>query len=177
MRLTASFSFRTSRSSSVIDPESASWSVAIVRINVDFPAPFGPTSPYMPVEIWSETRLSAVTPFGYVFERMEIVSCMGELDVTLRLLPFSQPRASFRPQRLDGVNANCPPGRNRARAYANRHQYPDHQRKHERMFDVGPEEEGGKDPRHGGRTRGAEHDTDRELTQCAAGDRPPDPPG
>src|SRR5438067_2855774 len=56
-------------SPSAIEPASASCSVAIVRINVDLPAPFGPSSPNMPVGIVSETSCSALTPFGYVLDR------------------------------------------------------------------------------------------------------------
>src|SRR6476620_10890993 len=56
-------------SPSAIEPESASCSVAIVRISVDLPAPFGPSSPNMPVGIVSETSCSALTPLGYVLDR------------------------------------------------------------------------------------------------------------
>jgi hypothetical protein len=31
----------------------------------------------MPVEIFSETPFSAVTPLGYVFDRFEIINCMA----------------------------------------------------------------------------------------------------
>ena len=48
----------------VIEPESASCSVAIVRISVDFPAPFGPRRPNMPVGMVRLTLRSACTPFG-----------------------------------------------------------------------------------------------------------------
>lgn len=43
----------------VIEPASGSWSVAMVRISVDFPAPLGPSSPYMPGGIVRLTFLSA----------------------------------------------------------------------------------------------------------------------
>ena len=43
-------------------PLSGSCSVASMRISVDFPAPFGPSSPYMPGGIVSVTPLSACTP-------------------------------------------------------------------------------------------------------------------
>ena len=46
-------------SSSVALPSSALWSVASVRISVDLPAPFGPSSPNMPAGIVSETSSSA----------------------------------------------------------------------------------------------------------------------
>ena len=49
---------------SAIAPESGSCSVAIVRMSVDLPAPFGPSRPNMPVGIVSETFLSACTPFA-----------------------------------------------------------------------------------------------------------------
>src|SRR5216684_7690256 len=55
-------------SPSVIEPESASCSVAMVRISVDLPAPFGPSRPNMPVGIVSETSCSALTPLGYVLD-------------------------------------------------------------------------------------------------------------
>ena len=51
-------------SPSAIEPESASCSVAMVRISVDLPAPFGPSRPNMPVGIVSETSCSALTPLG-----------------------------------------------------------------------------------------------------------------
>ena len=56
-------------SPNVIAPESASWSVAIVRMSVDLPAPFGPSSPNMPVGIVSDTSCRALTPLGYVLDR------------------------------------------------------------------------------------------------------------
>ena len=45
-------------------PASGSCSVAIVRIRVDLPAPFGPSSPNMPGGIVSVTSFSACTPLG-----------------------------------------------------------------------------------------------------------------
>jgi hypothetical protein len=48
----------------VIEPESASCSVAIVRISVDLPAPFGPSRPNIPVGIVSADVLQSLTPFG-----------------------------------------------------------------------------------------------------------------
>ena len=47
-----------------IEPLSGSCSVAMVRIRVDFPAPFGPKSPNMPAGMRSETPFSACTPLG-----------------------------------------------------------------------------------------------------------------
>jgi hypothetical protein len=46
----------------VIEPESASCRVAMVRINVDLPAPFGPSRPNMPVGMVRLTFWSALTP-------------------------------------------------------------------------------------------------------------------
>ena len=57
-----------------IVPESGCCSVAIVRIRVDLPAPFGPSNPNMPSGIVSETSFSARTPFEYVFDRFCIWS-------------------------------------------------------------------------------------------------------
>lgn len=48
----------------VMVPLSGSWSVAMVRINVDLPAPFGPSNPNIPVGIVRETSRSARAPFG-----------------------------------------------------------------------------------------------------------------
>ena len=47
-----------------IEPSSGSCSVAIVRINVDLPAPFGPSSPNIPCGIVSVMLLSARTPLA-----------------------------------------------------------------------------------------------------------------
>src|SRR5215467_12205208 len=58
-----------SRSPSAAEPLSGSCKVASVRISVDFPAPFGPSRPYMPRGMLSETWSRALTPFGYVFDR------------------------------------------------------------------------------------------------------------
>ena len=55
-------------------PESASCRVASVRIRVDFPAPFWPSSPYMPCGIVSVTSSSAFTPFAYVLDKFCISS-------------------------------------------------------------------------------------------------------
>src|SRR6186713_1356346 len=52
-----------------MEPESGSWSVAIVRMSVDFPAPLGPSKPNMPAGMSSETSCRARTPLAYVFER------------------------------------------------------------------------------------------------------------
>jgi len=38
--------------------------VAMMRIKVDLPAPFGPSKPNMPVGMLSETLLSAAVPFA-----------------------------------------------------------------------------------------------------------------
>ena len=51
-------------------PESASCSVAIVRISVDFPAPFGPSRPNMPFGMVSDTSLSALMPVGIGLREM-----------------------------------------------------------------------------------------------------------
>jgi hypothetical protein len=48
--------------SSVAVPLSASCSVASVRIRLDLPAPFGPSSPNMPAGIVNDTSRSARTP-------------------------------------------------------------------------------------------------------------------
>src|SRR5690606_39016930 len=46
-----------------------------------FPAPLGPRSPYIPRGMVSDTSLSARTPFGYVFERLRMASCMWKREV------------------------------------------------------------------------------------------------
>jgi hypothetical protein len=56
------FALRTSMPSNRIEPASASCSVAIVRISVDLPAPFGPSRPNMPFGMSSVTESSARTP-------------------------------------------------------------------------------------------------------------------
>jgi hypothetical protein len=45
-------------------PSSGSCSVAMIRIRVDFPAPFRPSSPNIPFGTSSETSLSARVPLG-----------------------------------------------------------------------------------------------------------------
>ena len=47
--------------SKLMVPLSGSWSVAMVRISEDLPAPFGPSSPNIPAGISSETLRSACT--------------------------------------------------------------------------------------------------------------------
>ncbi len=47
-----------------IDPSSGSCSVARMRINVDLPAPFRPSSPNIPWGISSETSFNARVPLG-----------------------------------------------------------------------------------------------------------------
>src|SRR6478672_2946540 len=56
-------------SPSRIEPASGCCSVAMVRISVDLPAPFGPRRPNIPAGMSSETLLSARTPLPYVFDR------------------------------------------------------------------------------------------------------------
>ena len=51
-------------SPSQISPLSGSCKVAMVRMSVDLPAPLGPSSPYMPCGMVSETSSSARTPLG-----------------------------------------------------------------------------------------------------------------
>src|SRR5687768_14858297 len=63
-------------SPSRIEPVSGSWSVAMVRISVDLPAPFGPRRPNMPRGIVRLTSVSACTRLAYVFERFLISSCI-----------------------------------------------------------------------------------------------------
>src|SRR3954467_2444055 len=53
-------------SPNVMEPVSGSWSVAIVRISVDLPAPFGPRRPYIPRGMSRVTSRRARTPLGYV---------------------------------------------------------------------------------------------------------------
>src|SRR5688572_3521497 len=60
-----------------IVPPSGSCNVARIRISVDLPAPFGPSSPYMPVGIVRETSLRAWTPLGYVFDTPRMLSSMS----------------------------------------------------------------------------------------------------
>src|SRR6185295_6393203 len=60
----------------------------MVRISVDLPAPFGPSSPNMPVGIASETSCSALTPLEYVLDRPSMrSSSMASLltDTVLRV--------------------------------------------------------------------------------------------
>ena len=47
-----------------MSPLSASCSVAIVLIKVDFPAPFGPNKPNIPVGIVKSMFFNACTPLG-----------------------------------------------------------------------------------------------------------------
>jgi hypothetical protein len=47
-----------------IAPDDGVWSVAIVRISVDFPAPLGPSKPYIPRGMESVTWSSARVPLG-----------------------------------------------------------------------------------------------------------------
>src|SRR5690349_71265 len=55
-------------------PAVGSCSVATVRIRVDLPAPFGPSSPYMPRGIERLTLSRATVPLAYVCDRFEISS-------------------------------------------------------------------------------------------------------
>ena len=69
VRRTRSFSRRTSMPApsgrvSVIEPVSGSWSVAMVRISVDLPAPLGPSSPYIPTGMSSVMSWRARTPLA-----------------------------------------------------------------------------------------------------------------
>ena len=57
-------------------PVSGSWSVAMVRMRVDLPAPLGPNSPNMPLGIERETSRSAWMPLAYVLERSRIVNML-----------------------------------------------------------------------------------------------------
>ena len=50
--------------SSMIEPESGSCSVAIVRMSELLPAPLGPSKPNMLLPTLSERFLRARTPFG-----------------------------------------------------------------------------------------------------------------
>src|SRR6185312_12492011 len=61
-------------SPSLMLPSSGSCSVAMVRINVDLPAPFGPRRPNRPRGMSRLTALRATVPFEYVFERPSIFS-------------------------------------------------------------------------------------------------------
>src|SRR5262249_24844750 len=60
-----------------IVPESGSCRVATVRISVLLPAPFGPSRPNMLLPMVMHTLLSACTPFGYVLERLLMLSAIG----------------------------------------------------------------------------------------------------
>lgn len=55
-------------------PLSASCKVAIVRINEDLPAPFGPSSPNSPLLILSVILFRARIPFEYVLHKLLIWS-------------------------------------------------------------------------------------------------------
>src|SRR5688572_20414859 len=46
-----------------------------MRISVDFPAPLGPSRPYMPGGMVRLTSLRARTPFGYVLEMLRMLRC------------------------------------------------------------------------------------------------------
>jgi hypothetical protein len=48
----------------LMEPLSGSWSVAMVRIRVDLPAPLGPSKPNIPAGMRSETPFKACTPLG-----------------------------------------------------------------------------------------------------------------
>src|SRR3954466_6735702 len=74
----------TSISLNVTLPESGSCSVARIRINVDLPAPLGPSSPNMPRGIVRDTSLSAVVPFAYVLESRSIFSTGADLEGVYR---------------------------------------------------------------------------------------------
>ncbi len=58
-------------------PESGCCSVAMVRMSVDLPAPFGPSRPNIPAGISSETLLRARTPLAYVLERRSMTRFMA----------------------------------------------------------------------------------------------------
>src|SRR5688572_27480714 len=47
-----------------------------MRMSVDFPAPFGPSSPNIPTGIVSVTSSTARIPFGYVLERCSMRSAI-----------------------------------------------------------------------------------------------------
>ena len=66
-------------SPSVIVPVSGSCSVAMMRISVDLPAPFGPSSPYIPAGIVRVTSFSACTPLDRSWRRRESVVPCGLL--------------------------------------------------------------------------------------------------
>ena len=51
-----------------------------MRISVDLPAPLGPSRPYIPAGIVSETSFSACTPLGYVLETPRICNVIAILD-------------------------------------------------------------------------------------------------
>src|SRR6187551_3862258 len=64
-------------SPSVIEPVSGSWSVAMVRISVDLPAPLGPRRPYIPRGMSRLTLCRARTPLAYVLETLRMARCIG----------------------------------------------------------------------------------------------------
>src|SRR5687768_4073868 len=63
-------------SPSVMEPVSGSWSVAMVRMRVDLPAPLGPSSPYMPLGMSRVMSRRARTPLGYVLETPRMARCI-----------------------------------------------------------------------------------------------------
>src|SRR4051812_15919332 len=72
-----------------------------MRMSVDLPAPFGPSSPYMPVGMVRVTSFSAWTPLGYVLEMPRMSSCMCSAD---RASGVGRPhRGSDRSERPDDV--------------------------------------------------------------------------
>src|ERR1700730_14115 len=79
-RRVASLSATRSSPSRFADPLSGSSSVARIFMSVDFPAPFGPSSPNIPGGISSEMPRKARTPPEYVFVRSRIESKVAVLS-------------------------------------------------------------------------------------------------
>jgi hypothetical protein len=51
-----------------------------MRMRVDFPAPLGPRSPYMPLGMSRVTSRRARTPLGYVLETPRMARCMVGME-------------------------------------------------------------------------------------------------
>src|SRR5438093_9031092 len=63
----------------VMVPVSGSWSVAIMRISVDLPAPFGPSRPYMPAEVMGSRPSAPARRWRTSWRRRECVVPCGLL--------------------------------------------------------------------------------------------------
>ena len=74
-------------------PASGRCNVAMVRMSVDLPAPFGPRRPNMPFGIVSDTSARARDAVGVRFERLRITSSTGRSWLAFRM-PYDQARSA-----------------------------------------------------------------------------------